>query len=161
MPWGIRDAKFLSNHFPHASPRPYLTPEPVRFRSLAQVLRELLQIRRSQSRLASTLFSAAQQRLKSLVACPLEPLADGTFGHAQRFRNACLVPAFFVQLPGPEPARFPPITESGWYLASFLFCIHSSSLPDWPDLSSYVWISRCAAAGRCAGATNRLWSRAR
>jgi hypothetical protein len=52
---------------------------------------------------------AVAQGLGPFGPGPAEPLADGSFGHAQGFGDAVLGPTFLGQFPGPQAASFPPV----------------------------------------------------
>jgi hypothetical protein len=113
--WVVRDTEGASDHLGHPPAGPDLATESVCFRSWHEQRRQLSKLLAGEPRLA-TWSGMAPQRLDTLVARSLKPLADRARRHSQRGGDVLLCPAVLFELPGASPPSFAPV-ELGFFRA--------------------------------------------
>ena len=107
----------------------HLPPKTEVLRPLLQQARQAFQLLIRQPTRRTTL-RLGPQRLWPTFPPATHPRAHRCLADAQGFGYRLLAPTLFLQLPGAQAARFPPIL---WFLCSFL--VHAASLP---SLATFV-----------------------
>jgi hypothetical protein len=104
----VGDAKLQANDRGDPSAGPDLAPKAVGFGPMVQEFWQTDQLAGGQPA-RSTGAGAAPEGLRTLLASPRSPLADGPFAGAQGFGNLALGPALLHEVPGLKSSGFLPI----------------------------------------------------